>query len=561
MKKNIFSLILVLSIVAGFASSCSKDYLNTEPTSSLTEATIFANTENAMMAVNGIHRLMHEGGKSGTTTTWVSQGGYPCFCMHLAVMGDDVIYTFKHNQHYESQAWAHHRDLTHKYYDPRYYWKFFYRINSNANKILLYIDDIPGSDAYRNFVKGQALAYRAFANFQLVQAWAERYDPSKTNSQPGIILRTSVDDPAQMARASVEDTYAQILADLEEAVKCLENTSVVKKNKSHIDQWVAKGLKARVLLTMGKWAEAAAVAEDVAEHSGAKLQADTYTTLDYRNSSMANTEWLWGLNNLEATDAAQYNQTKEWHHFFANTASAVNKATPRVINNLLYKTIPSTDVRSKIWVEDPYTNKADVIVPGSGKYAPYMSQKWIIPTSTDGYACADVAYMRLPEILLIEAEGYARANQTAKAEAALLKLAQHRDPAYTIANGAVANGEEKTLINKIMWQRRVELWAECGLRWFDLKRLDLPCDRGPRPREGYNQGGTANGWGNAAKMVPWNNTAVAPVDPLASNYNMYGEQIVGWSAVYIEKPSLNKQWQWLIPVEELNSNALCVQND
>ena len=103
-----------------------------------------------------------------------------------------------------------------------------------------------------------------------------------------------------------------------------------------------------------------------------------------------------------------------------------------------------------------------------------------------------------------------------------------------------------------MWQRRVELWAEGGLRWYDLKRLNLPCDRGPAPRDGFNKGGTSNGWKTTGTTMPTN------LDPLASNFNMYGEQGVGEGARLI--PAGDIRWQWLIPYNEVNSNPLCEQN-
>ena len=79
--------------------------------------------------------------------------------------------------------------------------------------------------------------------------------------------------------------------------------------------------------------------------------------------------------------------------------------------------------------------------------------------------------MRLPEMMLIMAEGYARAGEPGKAAQALYPLASHRDPEYTLSTKTGEN-----LIEEVMTQRRIELWGE-GFRWFDLKRLGLPLDR------------------------------------------------------------------------------------
>lgn len=561
MKKIFGKMTLAVAAVALLSSACSKDYLETRPTSSIDEGTIFSNAESSLMAINGIHRLMHEGGSSGTTTGYYGQGGYTTFMLHLALMSDDVVWTYNNVMYQDCASWVHHRDLTHKYNDLNYYWKLFYRIINNANKVLYYIDDIPelsGTGNYRNFVKGQALAYRAFAHFQLVQCWAQRYDAAGNNTQPGVIIRT-VSSMENAPRSSVEEVYTQINKDLDDAIACLEQVPEgFKKNKTHIDKWVAKGLKARVLLTQGKWAEAAAMADDVVKNSGAALQADTYTCgmAGKQMSDMNNTEWLWAQGSSD--DATQHGALRAWHSFISNNAASYNRNSPRAILNTLYATIPLTDVRHNNWIENPYgkgkstclapVDGAPVVPTGSARLAPWMSQKWQIDDQGVQNTYFDVPYMRLPEMMLIAAEGYARAggNDT-RARQLLYDLGHFRDPAYLMPTETGA-----ALAEKAIWQRRVELWAEGGLRWYDLKRLNLPCDRGPAPRDGFNKGGTSNGWKTTGTTMPTN------LDPLASNFNMYGEQGVGEGARLI--PAGDIRWQWLIPYNEVNSNPLCEQN-
>jgi hypothetical protein len=85
---------------------------------------------------------------------------------------------------------------------------------------------------------------------------------------------------------------------------------------------------------------------------------------------------------------------------------------------------------------------------------------------------------------------------------------------------------------------------------LDLKRLNLPLDRGPAPREGYNQGGAANGWGTG--KTPKN------VDPEASNFNMYEDQPIGEDARY--RASGTNHWQFVFPKNEVDRNPNLVQN-
>ena len=550
--------LLTIALALIFTTSCEKSFLETGPTSSISEGSVFSSSENAMMAINGIHRMMHEGNSSGTTTSWYGQGGYPTFCLHLAFMSDDVVWTYSNLMYQGAAQWTHHRDLSHKYNDLNYYWKFFYRIVNNANKVIQVFEteQLPSTDQYAYLAQGEAYAYRAFALFNLVQTWAERYAPAGNNTQLGVVLRT-VPSTEPMERATVEECYTQIISDLNKAYDNLSKYTLQRENKSHFDQYVVKGLLARVYLTMGKWSEAAKAAEYVIEKSGAKLQDDTYTIVADRNCSATNTEWLWAL--IVKEDGSQSGNLKSFHNFISNNNTSYNRNSPRAILNLLYESIPESDVRKAAWMKDPYTDTPQLPANKSARKAPWMSQKWILSDSETQKSYRDVAYMRLPEMYLIAAEGYARSKDASKVAIAqdyLYTLAHHRDPQYV---KSASTGDE--LAEEVMWQRRVELWGECGLRWHDLKRLDLPVDRGPKPREGYNQGGTLNGWGTSAKKAPWNDSKYLPLDPEASNYNMYGEQAVGETARYIERPSKNKNWQWLIPILELNNNPECVQNE
>ncbi|NYI48592.1 hypothetical protein F5613_000637 [Macellibacteroides fermentans] len=75
----------------------------------------------------------------------------------------------------------------------------------------------------------------------------------------------------------------------------------------------------------------------------------------------------------------------------------------------------------------------------------------------------------------------------------------------------------KQLAEEIMIHRRVELWGE-GFRFTDLKRLNLPLDR------------------------------------TGSNH----EAAI---AIKLSEPAGSKEWQYMIPQDELNANPLMTQNE
>lgn len=281
--KNIFKLALI-AVLAGSFSSCEDDFLETKSTSTVDQMQMFETTEGGMMAVNGLHKLMYTPSLSST----YAQGGYQTFMIWMDMMGEDLVYTIA-NAQFQSQAkWTLHRNVSSSH--NAYHYKLFYRFISNANMIIENIDNATGTQEERDYIKGQAYAYRAFAHFNLVQCYAERYRAGENNTQMGVILRTQ-NGTENLPRESVEKVYAQINEDLDNAISLLSNvTTIAKTNKSHIDVHVARGLKARVLLAQGRWTEAADMAKLVVEKSGAKLQDDTYTTFDNRMSDQSNTE-------------------------------------------------------------------------------------------------------------------------------------------------------------------------------------------------------------------------------------------------------------------------------
>jgi hypothetical protein len=120
--------------------------------------------------------------------------------------------------------------------------------------------------------------------------------------------------------------------------------------------------------------------------------------------------------------------------------------------------------------------------------------------------------MRSAEMYLIEAEARARQGQTAAAQAALFTLNKARNPDYV---QSTSTGQ--TLIDEIMFSRRIELWGE-GFRFTDLKRLNLPLNR--------------NGISNH----------------LAALISVY------------DIPVGDVRWEFLFPQDEINANPAIVQN-
>jgi hypothetical protein len=338
-------------------------------------------------------------------------------------------------------------------------YELYYRIIGNANIGIANLDKAVGPAADRNALKGEALALRAFGYFNLVQLYGKRYDATaKPNTQLGVPL---VLEPTTqgLARNTVEEVYTQINKDLADAAALLTTARV---NKSHINLSVVKGLQARVALVQQDWTNAAKYAAE------ARAGYVPMTATQYLDGfqDLTNPEWMWGFDHLE--DQTEY--FGAYHSYIScNYNSTVIRTYPKVINSLLYKQIPTTDVRAQMWVETPTTTNS--IVPPGGVRPKFLNQKFRLPGVPSTSAQGDVPYMRAAEMYLIEAEAKARLNDAAGASQVLFDLVKTRNASYVKSTKTGT-----ALIDEILIQRRIELWGE-GHRFLDLKRTNAALNR------------------------------------------------------------------------------------
>ena len=426
--------------------------------------------------------------------------GHPAMMIIMDAMGDDLVFSNTANQgHFNEQRWISHRSDVGTL--AQFPYQLYYRLIGNANIAIANIDNAAGTAPERAQIKGEALALRAFSYFSLVQLYGKRYDAAaKPNAQLGVPLVLTPTTEG-LPRATVEEIYTQINKDLTDAAALL-TTARPGGYKSHINLDVVRGFQARVALTQQNWADAAKFAAD-ARKSFALMSVAQYAE---GFADIANPEWMWGFDHLE--DQSEF--FGAYHSYISCNFNSTNiRATPKVINSKLYDQIPATDVRAKMWVKVPNTTNS--VVPTGGVRAPYMNQKFRLPGTPSTSTMGDIPYMRAAEMFLIEAEAQARLTKPTEAAKALFDLVSKRDPSYKLSTTTGT-----TLLDEILFHRRVELWGE-GVRFTDLKRLNLPLNR-----NGANH-----------------NTAVA---------------------VLFDAPAGDKQWEFLIPRRETDSNKAIVQN-
>ena len=501
MKKfKIFAMGLAMAGALSF-TSCADDYLDTAPTDKVSNVTIAQNMEALYLGLNGIHREM-----ISQESDYQCMGGLGGMMYIMDIEADDITWITNTWMKAAYLGWQCNTSETNGY--NTVFWRLYYQWIMNANGLLEVLENTDvnalsgGDKALYEQIKGEALVMRAFFHFQAVQTYADAYKAGGGNSQPGVPYRTVANkNEGELARSTVEETYSLINADLAEACSLLEGKKITELN--HWSAKTAYAIRARVAMAMHDFSNAAAYAEQsiqLAEAEGHKLMEGDQLFCGFAKITQDADEAMYAA-------MTQDDQTIYFYSFYAYMSWNFNATAIRQgvkgINADTYDLMSETDLRRAWW--DPTGSTAEL--PASSYHAgaiPYQNRKFRAVSTAS--AVGDVAFIRLAEMYLTAAEAYARGGNTAKAQEIFTKFQITRDPAY-------AGGGD--LIEEIMTSRRIELWAE-GLRYFDLKRLNLPIKRG-------------------------------------RNFDIT-------FCTFLEKAAGEKGWTWEIPKIETDNNPACVKN-
>jgi hypothetical protein len=473
--KKLYTILIISLVVAVSTVSCSKDSLETSPTTAVSGDGLFTNATAALVPLNGIYRSMYTAGWSTTGNTHQCFG-ITAYNLMADVMGEDHIMsgqgsgwfwydcTYNVKSRYTSGAW--------RSYDL---WSAYYKWVANANYIIAAEETMEGLPSDVNYIIGQGYAIRAYSYFMLMQSFARTFKGHE--SDPGVPIYTepSAAGTEGQPRASVQQVYDLIVADIEKAVALLKE-SKPQIHKSHIDYHVAQGIAARIYLTMENWSKAKEAAAEARKSSQVGDAADLTAGMNSRTPKNV----MWG-SEIISDQSGIY--ASFLMHMDAESPGYGNTAFKR-INKQLYAKMGANDVRAQNWWDPNHP---------SGAYQ-QMKFRWLDIKIYTG----DYIWMRHEEMLLTQAEAECRLGNEQAARDLLMQLMAKRDPDYTVnktgtALGALTSDETGSLLEEIIIQRRIELWGEYG-RIYDIRRL----------KQGFTRT-AAMGWPTAA-LISGTNT-------------------------------------------------------
>lgn len=469
-------------------ASCASDYLDTAPESSAATSTIFESAENAKMAINGLCGLMAKQyigtqGYNGEGTIKIFYGNYA---------GNDYQKSNLTGWSNTINSKYHERATTNQDVFP---WFYYYKLISNANAVIMNIDAASGSESLKNYVKAQALTFRAYSYFMLSQLYCYRWVDSNNGASRGLPMRLDLSQ-GELAAGTLAQVYQQVYQDLDEAIACFQNSSEKRADNDNyspnID--VAYATYARAALTREDWSNAAKYAA-LARQNYKLMSNDELMESGFNTP---NSEWIWSI--YSATD-----QTLYYYSFFAYQGSNSNagqcKSYPACISKELFNLIPETDIRRE-WFLYPQNNaEATSYTTSNGRaskgalynrakkdYANKLNSASLIYAymqfkfqATDMPGIGHINNFRASEMYLTEAEADCHLGKDSEAQKLLLALNRdtQRDPAYTCTKTGA------DLLEEVQLYRRIELWGE-GFDWFDYKRWNKTLVRNKHPQGSFH---------------------------------------------------------------------------
>ena len=369
------------------------------------------------------------------------------------------------------------------YANPYIRYRGVYDEVARANDVIKAYGEITAeTSAEIKYKVAQAYAVRAFCYLNIAPYFQFNYKTSSDKPCVPLVTETTTDF-TNNPRATVKEIYDQIVSALDFAIANLEGYT--RPDKSKIDKQVAYGLRARANLDMGKYAEAASDAAAAAQGYTPASIAEVSTPSFY---NITDHNWLWGYDmTMDAAKAFPYATSSAWIRSFSANGYSAGTGTYFCINNLLYNKIPESDVRKGWWVNtDLYSPLLDNLTFGQLKgqqiategieevkeiFLPYTNVKFGMYTIGGTTNEEDWPFMRVEEMLLIQAEGLIKSGQTAAGVQVLNDFVRtYRDPQYN----AEATGRK--IEDEVWFQRRVELWGE-GFSNSDTRRLGKPLVR------------------------------------------------------------------------------------
>ncbi|WPP49544.1 RagB/SusD family nutrient uptake outer membrane protein [Catalinimonas niigatensis] len=387
-------------------------------------------------------------------------------------MGDQVVFTRgtqKRPNQLRTYQWEETLADPNDQDTPEYYWNGTYQAIAHANEVLAVVDQLPGDEALRRAVKGEALLTRAYGHFMLVNMFAKHYDEATASRDLGVPYVTTPETEflKEYSRNTVAEVYDLVEEDLLQGLELVNDSYYANSGKYHFTRTAALALASRFYLFKRDYNECIRYSSELLGSNPTNYVKDIPALLQER----INTEDYISLY-TSPDDPSNILLLRQETIFYRN----VGFFPDNNLYNGLFNSNPfrATDLRS-----DPaYVRGEDGII--ATRFENLFQRTSL--TSDVGFPYTIFLGFRGEEVLLNRAEAYVYLNRLDEAIADLQTLSDKRyDSQVTVDLETIrnyirsGNPQNDVLIYIIELERPKEFIHE-GLRWFDIKRFDLPVE-------------------------------------------------------------------------------------
>lgn len=422
-----YSVYILLMLLAGSFAGCDNQ-LNALPGQSKVEGNVIVDQKSAEVALNGVYYCFAEGGDDrGTASTMWAR-------YHEIVPANLAGYI---TYPWGGSALDENAKVGPTVSTVSGLWSTNYKIINAANGVIKQIavvsdDEFVGKR--KTEIVAEARLMRAYGHYNLLRYFAQFYD---LTSDYGVLLRkefVTTDNIAQ-TRSSVKASYDFIIDDLDFAIA---NAPLENKN-IYTNQWIAKGMKARVLMMRGAegdYAEVIRLTRDIIDNGPYELEENVKDI--FKVKGLSSKEVMLGIepmpNQVDRYDAYAYRNEPAY--------------LPTASDSLLYRDDPRIE-----WVLG--------IIGEEQGITKYLGDQ------------VEVCYaMRLTEMYMLQAEAIVRSGgDMDDAKNILKKVMGHAGVTDFTALDAINDRDD--MLFEVYQETARSLMLEDGIEWSALIRLPI----------------------------------------------------------------------------------------
>ena len=268
--------ILIVALTALCAVSC----LDKVPQSAIPQQQAMQTFDDAEQTVTGIYSLLK------------SSALYSGYLTILPDLQTDLVYAVDGYSNTYGNFWLWTVRSTTSEIESVY--ASLYQIIANCNFYLDYVPRVVAATTDENKLTdlntytGEVYAIRALAYSELLKCYCKAYKPETAEAELGVVLRTTTLDKQPLPRASLYDSYQQVIKDLERAEELLDEDNDAHSS-AFVTRAMALALHARVSLYMEDWQSAIEYSTELIESRNFALSS----AVSYYTSNMTYFDYMW----------------------------------------------------------------------------------------------------------------------------------------------------------------------------------------------------------------------------------------------------------------------------